>query len=89
MVKIIFQISLHEKDLALLKEIKNFFGVGEIYRYKSIIQFKVSTISELEVIINHFDRYTLITKKRADYELFKQAFDIIKNKAHLTPGRFN
>ena len=85
MVKISFQISLHEKDLALLKEIKDYFSVGKIYRSGKIIQFRVETLSELEVILNHFDRYTLITQKRADYELFKQAFYIIKDKTHLTP----
>ena len=31
------------------------------------------------VIIPHFDRYPLITKKRADYLLFKQAINLILN----------
>lgn len=38
----------------------------------------------LAVIINHFDKYPLITQKRADYELFKQAFDLVKSKKLLT-----
>lgn len=33
-------------------------------------------------IINHFDKYPLISQKRADFELFKQVFLI--NKEHLT-----
>jgi hypothetical protein len=36
------------------------------------------------VIINYFDNYPLITQKFADYILFKQAFNLIINKEHLT-----
>jgi hypothetical protein len=36
------------------------------------------------VIINHLDKYPLITKKLADYRLFKQASNLIMNKEHLT-----
>jgi hypothetical protein len=41
-------------------------------------------VKELKVIIDHFDKYPLITKKRADYILFKQAFYLISRKEHLT-----
>ena len=36
------------------------------------------------VIIPHFDKYPLITQKRADFELFKTAFEIINHQEHLT-----
>lgn len=39
---------------------------------------------DLTIIINHFDKYSLITQKFADYSLFKQAFELIKSKQHLT-----
>jgi hypothetical protein len=35
-------------------------------------------------IIDFFDKYPLITQKLADYLLFKQVFEMIKNKEHLT-----
>ena len=35
------------------------------------------------VIIPHFDKYPLITQKRADFELFKTAFEIINHQEHL------
>lgn len=53
------------------------------------IQFIVSSIKELEVIINHFDKYPLLTQKQADYLLFKSAFFIIKTKEHLTQEGFH
>jgi len=36
------------------------------------------------VLISHFEKYPLITKKKADLLLFKQILDIMNNKKHLT-----
>ena len=44
----------------------------------------MQSIKDLQIIILHFENYPLITQKRADYLLFKQVFDLIKNKDHLT-----
>jgi len=43
----------------------------------------VESIKELQVIVDHFDKYPLITQKVSDYLLFKQSFELIKNKEHL------
>jgi hypothetical protein len=40
------------------------------------------------IILDHFDKYPLITQKRADYLLFKRAFEIIQRKEHRTPDGF-
>jgi len=34
--------------------------------------------------VPHFDQFPLITQKRGDYLLFKQAFELISKDAHLT-----
>lgn len=39
---------------------------------------------DLEIIIKHFDNSPLISNKFADYQLFKQVFELVKNKEHLT-----
>jgi len=44
----------------------------------------ISSIKDIKVLVNHFDSYPLITQKWADYQLFKQAFILIKDKQHLT-----
>jgi len=65
-VKAHFQIGLHEKDRALLEEIQNYFdGVGSIYKQsnRDVVIYSVSSITDLEVIITHFDKYPLITQK--------------------------
>jgi GTP cyclohydrolase II len=71
----------NKRDIALLEQIHKYFGVGKVsIGSNAVISF--DSIKELEVVINHFDKYPLITKKFEDYKLFKQAFDIVKN--HLT-----
>jgi hypothetical protein len=60
-------------------------GVGKIYKNRDdCVQFLVSSAKELEVIINHFDKYSLRTYKKNDYLLFKEALEMIKSKEHLT-----
>jgi hypothetical protein len=83
-VKAIFTIDLHKKDLELLENIKNAFGVGTV-RVKAIskIEFRVESVKELSVIINHFDKYPLVTKKISDYLIFKQCFEMIQQGEHL------
>ena len=84
-----FQIGLHEKDLFLLKAIKNYLGVGEIYKQgETSIQYRVFSIKDLKRVLEHFDQFPLITQKSADYFLFKQAYLLLVNKEHLTSEGF-
>ena len=40
----------------------------------------------INVIIPHFDKYPLITHKRADFELFKSVVNLMIHGEHLTPA---
>lgn len=84
-VKPIFKISLHNKDRKLLEALQRAWDVGNIHKHgKDSIEYRVSSIKNLKVIINHLDQYPLITKKLADYLLFKQSVALIEEKQHLT-----
>ena len=87
-VKPIFEIVLLrklEKDLALLEQIKSFFNVGSIHKKGLLsIQYRVQSVKDLAKIIDHYEKYSLITQKQADYLLFKQVFNLINKKEHLT-----
>ena len=84
-VKPIFSISLHNKDIKLLEAIQRTFQTGKIYKHGvNSMQYRVSSLKNLQIITDHFDSYPLITQKSADYLLFKQAIAIIKNKEHLS-----
>ena len=85
-----FSIALHRKDEELLRKIQEFFGgIGVLKVKKDIVQFRVFSIKDLDIIIKHFDLYPLITKKLADYLLFKEALKLIKTNKHLTIEGFN
>lgn len=83
-----FSIELDKKDTVLLKKIQSYFKVGKLKtrtNRNEQITFSVNSVKELqEVIIPHFTKYPLLTKKRIDFELFKQAVELLAEKKHLT-----
>lgn len=87
-VEAIFSIALHSKDLAVLELIQAFFGgVGNIKSEtkRDVVSYVIRSKNQISnVLLPHFDKFSLITKKRAGYLLFKQAFELISNNAHLT-----
>jgi hypothetical protein len=85
-----FAIKLHKKDRVLLEKIVSYFGVGNIsIGGVDSLSYRVTSLKDLTgTIIPHFDKYPLISKKRADYELFKQIVELMNSKEHLTPAGF-
>lgn len=81
-----FQIHLHKKDLFILQAIKNFLGVGKVYVQSEVsaVEYRVFSIKDLKVVLDHFEKFTLITQKYGDFELFKQAYLLLINREHLT-----
>ena len=77
-----FQIILHSRDLLLLRKIHSYFGIGIVKERGDRNQAYYSVQSAraiANVIIPHFDKYPLITQKRADYLLFKQGIGLLLN----------
>jgi hypothetical protein len=69
----------------LLEHIKIYYALGNIYKTSdNSIQYRVSSVQELQVIREHFDKYPLQSKKRVDFELWKKVLDLIQNQEHLT-----
>jgi hypothetical protein len=88
-VQAIFQISLHDKDKELLFKIQSYFGGINIKKHgKNSIYFRITSLKNFKFVVSHFDKYLLISKKWAEYVLFKQALNLIKNKKHLTTEGF-
>jgi hypothetical protein len=79
-----FQITLHIRDKALLELIQSYFGVGSIIAQRSeTVQYRVQSVKDLKIILKHFEKYPLITKKWGNFLLFKQALELIDSKEHL------
>lgn len=84
-----FSMSMHEKDMDLLIKLQNFFGVGTITKHgPTTIQYKVTSIKDMLVIITHCTKFPLITYKAIDFLLFKNAYELIIAKLHLTEAGF-
>jgi len=86
-VRLFFTIGLHSRDLALLLRIKEFFGCGYIVKddNKNVVSFRVTSLEDItKFIIPHFSTYKLSTQKAADFKLFLQVTELMKNKGHLT-----
>nr|YP_010723006.1 homing endonuclease [Leptographium procerum]WDW21011.1 homing endonuclease [Leptographium procerum] len=82
-----FELKLHKRDLELLNYIQvQLGGVGRIMpNGEEAYSFRVNVLNELlDVIIPHFNKYPLITQKLADYLLWKEIVNKMKNKEHLT-----
>lgn len=94
-VQLIFKITLHKKDMDLLKQIQIYFSrpaaaVGIVTKpWKDSVLYQVTSQKDLAVIIDHFDKYPLITQKWSDYQLFKLAFELVNRKEHLTKEGLN
>lgn len=68
-----------------MQKIHKFFEAGKIYKLgASAISLQVFSLQGLSKIINHIDKFPLITQKQADFELFRQAYEIFKCRKHLT-----
>ncbi len=84
-VTVSFSINLHEKDRAVLEFISDYLGVGKIYKSRDkLVQLRIESIEEVGVVISHFQKYPLLTDKRADFILFREVYNIIISKEHLT-----
>jgi hypothetical protein len=60
------------------------FRIQKNKNRNTIAIYCVESIKDLaKVIIPHFDKYPLITQKRADFELFKKIVLMMNNKEHL------
>lgn len=87
-VLIRFEIYLHIEDLALLKKIRAFFGVGSILISKNsrkVAGYRVSKLNDIiNVIIPHYINFPLQSAKLIDFNLWKACAILVKNKEHLT-----
>ena len=86
-VKASFELGLHSKDLAILYRLKEFFGCGNvsIRQTRKAASFSVGDLdSLLNVIIPHFMKYSLLTQKKVDFDLWVKIVNLIDSKEHLT-----
>jgi hypothetical protein len=82
-----FILTQHNRDIALINQIRDFFGSGRVIssnRTNSvellIIDFEAIKLK----IVPFFDKFPIIGAKGLEYNDFKKVLDIMDNKLHLT-----
>lgn len=85
---VIFQFGLHISELPFLLCIqKHFNGVGYITTNvkNSTAYYTVTKFSDIvNVVIPHFLKYPLVSKKAIDFHLFCKIVEVMSTKGHLT-----
>ena len=81
-----FSVTLNKRDIHMIKDVREYFGVGGIRFSKSdqCYKFEVRGIKDLyKIIIPHFDEYPLQSSKLKDFEIFKDICTLIYRNQHL------
>ena len=86
-----FVVTQGAKSLAVLKEIKNFFGCGNIFvnkrydnHHEHLYRYCVRSLADLEIkIIPFFMEHNLKTHKRHDFKIFTAVVMMMFQKKHL------
>lgn len=81
-----FRIVQHEKDVKLLHSIKDYFNCGVVRKNHDTRQeLRIRSVSNLtQVVIPHFIKYPLISRKKYDFLKFKKIIEMMNNKEHLS-----
>jgi hypothetical protein len=88
-----FAVTQGEKSLRVLHELREFFGVGAVYRNsrhdnhtENLHRYAVRRLADLQgVVIPFFREHPLRTAKQLDFEKFALCADIVAAKEHLRP----
>lgn len=81
-----FQIKLHSRDKKLLMKIKYFFNeIGSIsFSNDNGVMYRVKKLDDIiNIIIPHFNKYSLITQKYGDFIIFKNIVELMNRGEHL------
>jgi hypothetical protein len=80
-----FRIVQHQRDAAVLKELQRFFNAGKVViNHENRKELRIRQLAELRRVVEVFSKYPLMTKKRADFEIFKEILDSMNRDEHLT-----
>lgn len=82
--KPVFSIGLHSKDLLLLENLRTLLGVGVVYKIKDSVHLRVESMEGINKLISNLDNNLFISQKRADFDLFIKAVEIINRGEHIT-----
>jgi hypothetical protein len=79
-----FRVVQHQRDEALLHKLKLFFGFGNVVRnHGDRLEFRVRGLENLNKIVAFFNKHSLQTSKKKNFELFSEIITMMNNQEHL------
>ena len=81
-----FTVVQHESDVQVLYALKSYFKCGVVrVNHGDRMCFRVRSIEHLlQIIIPFFEQHSLKSKKRIDFEKFRDVLLVMQSKQHLT-----
>jgi len=86
-----FRIVQHNRDIALLYEIKKFLKCGVVTYNRgknnssNVMEFRVRNLDDLStIVVPFFRKNRLLTIKSISFNYFAEIIDLMKEKQHLT-----
>ncbi len=81
-----FSVTLHKRDLGLLKALRTFFDCGAIRYSRSdgTYKYEVRSVRDLaRKVLPHFEKYPLVGAKGEDFQKFAEIVRLVHARRHL------
>src|SRR5260370_41123772 len=81
-----FRVVQHERDVALLEQLREFFGCGQItVNHGDRKELRIRGLKELsERVVPFFETHPLRTGRRSSFEFFTEVIRLMQRGDHLT-----
>ena len=80
-----FRVVQHQKDVAILKQLQEFFGFGQITtNHGDRKELRIRGLKQLLEVVAFFRAHPLRTVKRSSFDCFAQVIDMMEDGDHLT-----
>ena len=79
-----FRVVQHSRDKAVLHKLQEFFQCGKVVvNHGDRKELRIRRLPELRKVIAFFETYPLRTRKRGDFEMFREILQLMNRDEHL------
>ena len=79
-----FRIVQHSRDEAILHRLREFFGCGRVVVNRGMQkELRIRRLEDLKRVVEFFTEHQLQSKKKSDFEIFRDIIAVIDRREHL------
>ena len=79
-----FRIVQHQRDIAVLEQLKEYFGCGTVCKnHDERMEFRIRGSDNLNKVVAFFEKNPLRTTKQKNFVLFSEVIALMNEKKHL------